>query len=120
MSGSLSDWQVSDLIDYLTSGPWWASLHTADPRVGSPTAHELAGASYARQQLTVVAAGARVMNATNATVWANLPEATVTFLGIFTDVVGGNLRAAIPLPDSVAIAAGQGYTVPAEEIYVSW
>lgn len=117
MSGTLSDWQTSDLIAYLASGQWWASLHTADPRVGSPTAHEVA---VSRQQLTMAAASARVLHATNEIAWGGLPEVTVTFLGVFTDPVGGSLRAAIPLPAPVAIAAGQGYTMPAETIYVSW
>lgn len=118
--GTLSDWQTTDVIGYLLTTEWWAALTTADPRVGSPTAHEFAGGSYARILLEMEASGARSMRATNVAGWTGLPAGTIAYLALFTASVGGNLRAAMPLDDPYTVVAGAGYAVPADSIYVSW
>ncbi len=118
--GTLSDWQTTDIIGYLATTQWWASLHSADPRVGSPTAAEFTGGSYARVLLDMEAVSARVLRSATGPAWGALAAGTISYVGLFTASIGGNLRAAMPLDVPYPVLAGDGYAIPADTIYVSW
>jgi hypothetical protein len=118
--GTLSDWQVADLIGYLTTGQFWASLHTADPRVGVPTANEFGGTSYHRIEVTMAASGSRLLVSTNAQDWSTLAAGTLSHVGLFDGSIGGHLRAAMPLDVPLVIVEGAAYGLAPGAIYLSF
>jgi len=118
--GYATDWQVSQWITGMLAGAHFASLHYQNPIGVDPLATEVPGVSYSRPQITFVAAGARAIVSTNDQSWRGIGECVVTHLGIWDQMVGGNLRYVIPLPTPVRILVGAGYTHPAGELYIRW
>lgn len=100
----------------------YVSLHTANPTDGA-TGAEVSGGSYARKVATfsTAATNAGVTTASNtaAIIWTNLPSTTLSHIGIWDAVTGGNLLYHSPLSASKSVAAGDGYTIPASQLVVS-
>jgi hypothetical protein len=66
----------------------YMSLHTADP--GLTGASEVVGGSYARKALTMSAASAGATANTAIVEFAGMPAVTVTHVGVWSLVSGGN------------------------------
>jgi len=69
---------------------WWVSLHTGDP-TSAGTANEVAGGSYARQQVTSWAwdSGAdKRSESGNVLTFPAIPGCTVTHFGVFDGLAG--------------------------------
>lgn len=130
MMGTLSDWQVGQIIAALTlpnpldpkhvAPLHYISLHTGNPLVGDPTAYELPGTSYQRQLGTFVIAGPRAIRTSNGQKWPSLGETVVTHLGIWDDSHVGNLRAGIVLVNPVYVTEGGSYSLAAGDLYYRW
>lgn len=84
----------------------YVSLHTADP--GETGADEVTGGSYARQLGTFDAAASGATANTSAITWLGMPSATVTYVGIWDAVSGGNFVWSGALTSPEVIGAGDG------------
>ena|SRR5436190_4773493 len=120
MMGALTDWQVGQLRAVLLAGKHYVSLHNGDPGLGSPTATEIPGATYARQLGTFVAVGARAIRTSNKQSWPSLGESVVDHLGIWTDAHNGNIRAVITLVTPFYVTEGGTYELAAGDLYYRW
>lgn len=99
------------------AGDPFISLHTADP--GETGANEVAGGSYARQQAAFgAAAGGATDNNANID-FATMPAATITHVGVWDAVSGGNFLWGGPLNASKTTAAGDTLRIPANQLDVT-
>jgi len=94
MADKSSYWRDA-IVDILTSGGAgvsqvtpYVSLHTADP--GLTGASEVGGGSYARQSVAFSAASGGSTSNTAAVRFEDMPGVTVTHVGIWDAVSGGN------------------------------
>ena len=83
------------VIDTMTSGGSgitaitpYVSLHTADP--GLTGASEVTGGSYARQTVAFSAASSGATANTGAVTFTDMPSATITHVGLWDSLSGGN------------------------------
>lgn len=126
MMGYATDWQVDQWIGLMLgeaptdTGEHWASLHFANPSGPNPTATEIPGATYTRQQVLLAVVGNRALQSTNAQAWRALSETTVTHLGLWDSPYGGNLRAIITLVNPWYITEGASHVLAAGELYIRW
>jgi hypothetical protein len=120
MMGALTDWQVGQFITALLAGQHFVSLHYADPGLGSPTATEIPGASYARAPATFVRVGNRAIRTTNGQSWPSLGETVVTHHGIWDAAYNGHLRAVITLVTPFYVTEGGSYQLAAGDLYYRW
>ncbi len=106
-------------VDF-TTAPVYVSLHTADP--GEAGASEVTGGSYARQQAPASdwnAAASGAIDNSAAIQFADMPAATVTHVGIFDALSGGNFLWGGALTASVAVTAGQTFRIAAGNLDVT-
>lgn len=66
----------------------WLSLHDDDP--AGTGANEIAGGSYIRQQVPKAAASSGEWASTGSVAFADMPEADLTHLGLWTAATGGS------------------------------
>jgi len=83
------------VIDTMTSGGSgitaitpYVSLHTADP--GLTGTSEVTGGSYARQTVAFSAASSGATANTGAVTFTDMPSATITHVGLWDSLSGGN------------------------------
>jgi hypothetical protein len=99
---SMSDYLERKLLDhtlgttaYTFPSTVYLSLHTADPTDVTATAlaNEVTGGSYGRQIIEFVAAAGTSGLTSNeiACVFPDMPDVTVTHIGIMEDLTGGEL-----------------------------
>lgn len=104
-----------------TVAPVYVSLHTADP--GETGASELAGGSYARQQVAAAGwdAGASGATQNNGIVdFTGMPICTITHGGLWDAPTGGNFLWGGALAASKSIAnAGDTFEFPIGDIDAS-
>lgn len=92
---SISDYLENELLDAvfnaaafgLAADPY-VSLHTADP--GENGANEVAGGGYARQQAAFAAAAVGATTNEDDIDFSNMPAKTMTHVGIWDALAGGN------------------------------
>ncbi len=121
---SISDYLELQLLDAvfradafgLAANPY-VSLHTADP--GEAGANEVAGGGYARQQAAfdVAAAGATANSAIID--FTNMPAETMTHVGVWDALGGGNFLWGGPLAASKTTGAGDTFRMPAGDLDVT-
>jgi hypothetical protein len=99
------------LLKHITSVPTWLSLHISDPTVLGLSASEVAGGGYARQPLAWSVPSNKATANTNATQHADLPACTVTDLGVWDALSGGNFLASIHLVTPIAVPASGHFLV---------
>ena len=109
----------NDAYDYSADATWYVSLHTGDP--GITGASEAAGGSYARQLANAsFAAAASGAKATNANIdFAVMPAATITHVGIWDAVSGGNFLEGGPLAASKTTNAGDTFRLTSGALIAS-
>jgi len=83
------------VIDTMTTGGSgitaitpYVSLHTADP--GLTGASEVTGGSYARQTVALSSASSGATANTAAVTFTDMPSATITHVGLWDSLSGGN------------------------------
>ena len=129
MADNKSDYLERKLLDhalartaYTKPSSVYISLHTANPTDANTGGTEVTGGSYARKVMTFSAAATvtSVTSAANVTdiVWVALPSTTVTHVGIYDALTGGNLLYFAPLSASKVIASGDGYTISTGQLVV--
>lgn len=107
---SISNYLELQLLDAVFNNDTFAvatpyvSLHTADP--GETGASEAAGGSYARQSSTYGAAAAGQVANDAAINFTSMPAATITHVGIWDAVSGGNFLWGGALSVSRTISSG--------------
>lgn len=106
-----------------TSGPWYASLHFANPSVDDPTATEVLGGSYTRQrmywQTPNEASGASVLVTAQTLKWTGIAATTLNYVGIFDDPLDGNLLFKIPIATPVIINNNGAWSIEAGELFIA-
>lgn len=119
--GTVGDYQVGLWVASLVAdGPFYASLHTSDPRVGDPTASEVTDADYVRQEFTFAALGARAANNVEQLEWENVDPITVSHVGVFAGPTDANLCFVYVPATEILVAAGKNYVVASGDLYVAW
>jgi len=115
---ALSTYYRDKLLDHLYKGSSmsqpaniYMSCHTADP--GTTGASEVSGGSYARQLVTSsLAAASGGSKTTNANVdFTLMPACTVTDIGFWDAVTGGNFIQPAHLGSSVGVSAGNTFRI---------
>lgn len=102
------------MLNGLTAGAAYASLHTADP--GTNGTAEVTGGSYTREALSWAAA-ANGTAATNAQVVFDVPGGTtITHLGYWTAATSGTFLGSRPLDASQTYSTAGTYTIASGNI----
>lgn len=116
-----SDYTVHGILDAIfnatafnLAGNPYISLHTGDP--GTTGANEVAGGSYARVQVPFNAAASRSVKNTSSFSFTSMPAATITHIGVWSALSGGNFIAGGPLSVSIPVAALGTVTIAAEKV----
>jgi hypothetical protein len=120
-----SEGAANSALDHALSIAAWSipagafvSLHTADP--GETGTSEVTGGGYARQGDTpFVAASGGASSNTNDIVYTNMPNATVTHVGIWDQVSGGTFLFGGSFTQSQPIGAGESFTIKAGDLDVT-
>ncbi len=105
---ALSNFQLDAFLQTIRDDTTFVSLHTGDP--GTTGANEVSGGTYARVAVTfgaqsTISGGRRISVASQVSV--NVPAGTtVTFVGVFDAVTGGNFIAGLDSNDETFAAAG--------------
>ena len=99
-----------------TANPY-VSLHTADP--GETGASEVSGGSYARQQAAFDAAVSGASTNSSNIDFAAMPVATVTHIGIWDALSGGNFLYHGALASSKTTTSGQTARIAAGELDIT-
>jgi hypothetical protein len=106
-----------------TSGPWYASLHFANPSIDDPTATEVLGGSYTRQrifwQTPNETSGPAVLVTSQLLKWSGIAATTLNYVGIFDHPTDGNLLFRIPLSTPVLIANNGAWSIEAGELFIA-
>lgn len=92
----------NQMLDNL--GVTHVSAHTADP--GDTGANEVSGGSYARQPITFGSAASGAIDSSNTPVIPIPAGVTVTHLGYWTALTGGECRATSDITDEAFGSAG--------------
>ena len=95
----------------------YVSLHTADP--GNTGANEVTGGSYARQLVTFNAPANSSMSNSADLVFSDMPEVTVTHVGLWTAASGGTFLWGGPLTTSRTLQAGDALVIAAGNLTLS-
>lgn len=103
--------------DFTPATTLYVSLHTADP--GETGASEVTGGSYVRQAITFSAASAKATTNTADLLFASMPSATVTHVGLWDASTVGNFWWGSALSVSKAISAGDTFKIAAGDYDVS-
>ncbi len=99
---------------FALGGNPYISLHTGNP--GTTGANEVAGGTYARQQVNFNAAAAGSAKNAAAITWTLMPTATVTYIGVWDAVSAGNFCLGGALSESIEVSSGNYTSVdPASE-----
>ena len=124
---ALSDYAENAILNhvlgtsaYTFDGSVWLSLHTADPTDAGSGA-EVSGGSYARQAIVFSSASCTGGSTSNSTAeeFTNMPVATVTHIGIWDSVTGGNLLFHGAVSASKTVASGDTISVAAAAVTVT-
>lgn len=93
---------------YAVTTPY-ISLHTGDP--GTTGASEVSGGSYAREDASAAfpAAASGAISSNADVEFVDMPTATVTHVGVWEAVSGGNFIAGGALSSSVAVTSGETF-----------
>ncbi len=106
-----------------TSGPWYASLHFANPSVDDPTATEVLGGSYTRQriywQTPNETSGPSVLVTSQALKWTGIAATTLNYIGIFDHPHDGNLLFRIPLTTPKIVPNNGSHTIDSGELFIA-
>lgn len=106
-----------------TSGPWYASLHFANPSVDDPTATEVLGGSYTRQRLywqtPNETSGPSVLVTSRLLKWSGIAATTLNYVGIFDHPRDGNLLFKIPIATPVIIANNGSWSIESGELFIA-
>lgn len=123
---SIGNFLENKILDYVYKGtaftvnPTYVSLHTADP--GETGASEVTGASYARQQVAAAGWAVAASGATsnlNVIQFVSMPAVTVTHVGIWDALSGGNFLWGGALTASRVVEAGQTARIPIGDLDIS-
>jgi hypothetical protein len=95
----------------------YVSLHTGDP--GATGASEVAGGSYARQQVTLSAAANKASANTGALNFTGMPAVTITHVGIWTLESGGAFEIGGALAVQKTTNAGDTFQLPVGDLDVA-
>lgn len=90
---------------------FYASLHDADPGATPDPNTELVGNGYARQPVDFIAPSTRQTSNDAAIQFSSLPAATVTHVGVWDAVTGGNMLFSGALDVAAVIAENGGYEI---------
>ena len=95
----------------------YVSLHTSDP--GLTGSNEVSGGSYARQSASFSSASSGATATTGTLTYTSMPAVTVTHVGIWDAVSGGNFLYGDALAASQIVNAGGTFEFPTGNITVS-
>lgn len=112
---SWSDYQVNQFFASLPASPYLA-LHYANPALGGLGNAEVTGGAYTRQALPLSAPQARAVYNTSPALFTGLTSLTVSWLGIWDALSGGNLRAQIQVLPAIAVSNGGQFPVNVGDI----
>ncbi len=121
MTSVLSNDAANSALDYLLRpATKYLSLHTSDPGPLGDFDSEASGGDYERQPTTFTVAGSRSSGNVDNAIFANMPAGTVTHVGIWTAVTGGNMIASKNLTTPIVVAEGDTFKVPATAVVVTF
>lgn len=119
-----SDFLENELLDhvlrnaaYTPPATVYASLHTADP--GETGANEVTGGSYARKSMTFAAASGGAAAISADLNFTGMPAVTVTHMGIWDAVSGGNFLFGGQLSASKVVGAGSTFSIATGNLTVT-
>lgn len=112
---SWSDFQVTQFFATLPASPY-LGLHYANPALGGFGLAEVTGGSYARQALPLSAPQARAVYNTSPALFTGLSSISVSWLGIWDALSGGNLVAQIQVLPAIAVSNGGQFPVNVGDI----
>ena len=103
--------------DFTEATSVYVSLHTDDP--GQTGTNEVTGGSYARQSVTFSAASSKATANTADLLFASMPSATVTYVGIWDASTSGNFWWGGALTASKTVSAGDTFKIPSGDLDVT-
>lgn len=103
--------------DFTHSTGFKISLHTTSP--GSTGANEVSGGSYARQTVTFGAPSAKIVVASSTLEWVNMPTATVTHVGLWSDSTDPALWWTGTLSSERVVSSGNTFRLPSTSLTVT-
>lgn len=116
MADVLSNWGANTAIEALLAGATYLTAHTSDPTAAGLIGTEVSGGGYSRQPVTFSSAASRSTTTTNPQVFSGMPSVTVTHLGVWTAITGGNMILVKMLTTPITIEASGQLVVAAGDL----
>lgn len=98
---------VLNAVPFTPPAALYVSLHTANP--GETGANEVASGGYGRRLATFTNAAAGESETDAAVVFVNMPQVTVTHVGIWDALTGGNILLSDALVSVKALSSGDSF-----------
>jgi hypothetical protein len=119
MASVLTNWWGNSILAILSSKGAWVSLHEDDPTVLADPGTEVAGGGYLRQQASFSTASSKTVATTNQLIFAAMPAITLTYIGLNTASVGGNMYCSIAIPTPILVGDSSHIVLAAGDIAVT-
>jgi hypothetical protein len=120
---SISNYAEAQILDALFNNDTFAvatpyvSLHTADP--GETGASETSGGSYIRKLASFGAASGGAISSDAELEWLDMPDVTITHVGIWDAESAGNFLWGGALVASKDLNAGDTFTIPSGDLDIT-
>lgn len=107
---AISAYLRDQTLDTVFVGPVYVSLHSSDPALTG--AAEVSGGTYARQLVTFAPSAGGEKRSNSVVDFTGVPAGTVSDVGLWDAVSGGNFLWGLDLPSPVSVAAGKPLRIP--------